>query len=49
MIVISPDVRTLTSDLVALRRDLHQHPELGYQEVRTSGVVADRLRHWVLR
>jgi len=44
MIVISPDVRTLTSDLVALRRDLHQHPELGYQEVRTSGVVADRLR-----
>ena len=31
-------------DIVALRRDFHAHPELGYEEVRTSGVVADRLR-----
>jgi len=29
--------------LVALRRDLHRHPELGFEEIRTSGVVADRL------
>jgi hippurate hydrolase len=27
-------------DLVALRRDLHAHPELGFEEVRTSGIVA---------
>ncbi|WP_223300483.1 M20 aminoacylase family protein [Pantoea sp. At-9b] len=26
--------------LVALRRDLHAHPELGYQETRTSDIVA---------
>jgi amidohydrolase len=26
-----------------LRRDLHQHPELGYQEVRTAGIVAREL------
>jgi amidohydrolase len=29
--------------LVATRRDLHQHPELGFQEVRTSTLVAERL------
>jgi amidohydrolase len=44
MPTISPDVRTLTPDLIALRRDLHRHPELGGQETRTAGIVADRLR-----
>jgi amidohydrolase len=27
----------------ALRRDFHRHPELGYREVRTSGIVAREL------
>jgi hippurate hydrolase len=30
--------------LVELRRDLHAHPELGFEEVRTSKIVADILR-----
>jgi hippurate hydrolase len=30
--------------LTAFRRDLHQHPELGFQETRTKHIVADRLR-----
>ena len=30
--------------VVAWRRDLHQHPELGNREVRTSGIVAEHLR-----
>ncbi len=30
--------------LVATRRDLHRHPELGFEERRTGRVVAERLR-----
>ncbi len=30
--------------LVALRRDIHAHPEMGLEEVRTAALVADRLR-----
>lgn len=29
--------------MIALRRDLHAHPELGFEEVRTSGMVAQWL------
>ena len=32
------------SDIVALRRDFHTHPELGFQETRTASIVAKRLR-----
>ncbi len=31
-------------ELVAVRRDLHRHPELGFREVRTAGIVAAKLR-----
>jgi len=37
------DAETL-DDLVALRRDLHAHPELGFEEKRTAAIVADRMR-----
>ena len=36
----------ISDNLVAIRRDLHEHPELGMEEVRTSGIVADLLREW---
>jgi amidohydrolase len=34
----------LTDDVILMRRDLHMHPELGFEEHRTAGIVADRLR-----
>lgn len=33
-------------EFVALRRDLHRHPELSFNEHRTSGIVATRLAAW---
>jgi len=32
------------SSVIATRRDLHEHPELGNREARTAKIVADRLR-----
>jgi amidohydrolase len=31
-------------DVVELRRDFHAHPELGFEEVRTAKIVAERLK-----
>jgi len=30
-------------ELASVRRDLHAHPELAFEEVRTAGIVAERL------
>src|ERR1700743_1822270 len=37
-------VADLQPDIQAWRRDIHQHPELGYHEHRTAAFVADQLR-----
>jgi amidohydrolase len=34
------------SELEAIRRDIHAHPELSYEEHRTADVVAARLTEW---
>src|SRR5438128_3137615 len=41
---LKAEIDELVPDMVAMRRDLHQHPELSFEEVRTSGIVAQRLR-----
>jgi len=41
---LKSDIDEIVPDMVALRRDLHEHPELAFEEVRTSGIVAQRLR-----
>lgn len=35
--------RTFESELIDLRRDLHRHPELSFQEVRTAQIAAERV------
>lgn len=37
-----PDAEVST--LVETRRDLHRHPELGFEEKRTAGIMAERLK-----
>ncbi len=34
------------SELQAIRRDIHAHPELNYEEQRTSDLVAAKLQEW---
>ncbi|WP_067857739.1 amidohydrolase [Nocardia shimofusensis] len=38
------DALTLDPSLAELYKDLHRHPELGFQEHRTAALVAERLR-----
>ncbi len=37
-------IAAIEPKVVAWRRDIHQHPELGNREFRTAGLVADHLR-----
>ncbi|HWW46250.1 MAG TPA: M20 aminoacylase family protein [Xanthobacteraceae bacterium] len=41
-----PLIESYFDDLVAIRRDLHAHPEIGFEEKRTSGIVAEKLAGW---
>ncbi|NKJ44645.1 M20 aminoacylase family protein [Novosphingobium sp. SG720] len=38
------DIAAILPNLVALRRDIHQHPELGFCEHRTAARIAEELR-----
>ncbi|WP_066552109.1 M20 aminoacylase family protein [Croceicoccus bisphenolivorans] len=38
------DIQDLIAPLIAFRRDIHAHPELGFAEHRTAGRIAEALR-----
>jgi len=40
-----PLAQAIQDDLVRWRRDFHRNPELGFEEFRTAGIVADHLRN----
>ena len=42
----SDSIRAYHDELTAIRRDIHAHPELGFEETRTSDLVAEKLREW---
>jgi len=39
-------LRLYQAELVHIRRDIHAHPELGFEETRTAQLVADKLAAW---
>ena len=45
MKLIDPIVQ-FQAELQKIRRDIHAHPELAYEEVRTADVVAQKLTEW---
>jgi amidohydrolase len=39
-------IQAVLPELIAIRRDIHAHPELGFEERRTAALVAAKLREW---
>lgn len=46
METLREQIESYTAELTEIRRDLHAHPELGFEEQRTSAVVAGKLKDW---
>ncbi|MBR6738232.1 MAG: amidohydrolase, partial [Oscillospiraceae bacterium] len=42
-------VKAVSQEVLALRRDIHMHPELGFQEFRTAQIVEDILNSLGMR
>ncbi|CAF3732003.1 unnamed protein product [Rotaria sordida] len=42
------DILLMQEELVAIRQDIHAHPEMAMEEVRTSTLVASKLKQWGL-
>ena len=45
---VLPRSLEIQGEIAAIRRDIHAHPELAYEETRTSDIVAAKLVEWGL-
>jgi amidohydrolase len=43
---VLPELQSQVDAMAALRRDIHAHPELCFEEVRTSDLIARTLQNW---
>jgi metal-dependent amidase/aminoacylase/carboxypeptidase family protein len=48
LVDLSQDIHELTPGIIALRRELHHHPELAFAEVVTTATLAGRMRAFEL-
>jgi amidohydrolase len=44
--LVLPDLLDQARSIQALRRDIHAHPELCFEEIRTSDLIANALESW---
>ena len=45
---IKTEVQSIKKSIIENRRDFHMHPELGFKEIRTSKIIADKLSNYGL-
>jgi len=43
LVDLGRDIDEVTPGVIALRRELHQHPELAFEEVKTAATLAARM------
>jgi len=43
---ILDELKAYEPELIEIRRDIHRHPEVGFEETRTAKIVAEKLRSW---
>lgn len=48
MNTVLAEIKEFERELIAIRRDIHKHPETAFEEHRTSQLVADLLTEWGL-
>jgi len=45
-IKIRPEIDSIASEIIGIRRDIHMYPEQGFDVYRTAALVAEKLNQW---